>query len=48
MTPARVVISFYLLLIWLTLFFVGWFNSFLIAIYKAKGKILSMIKFAIL
>lgn len=46
MTPARVVISFYLLLIWLTLFFARWYNFFLVAIYQAKGKILSLLKFA--
>jgi transposase len=43
MTPARVVISFYLLLIWLTLFFARWYNFFLIAIYQTKGKIVSLL-----
>lgn len=46
MAPARVGITFYLLLIWLTLFFVRWYNFFLIAIYETKGKILSLLKFA--
>lgn len=46
MTPSRVYISFYLLLVWLTLFFVRWFHCLLILIYKSTGKILSMFKFA--
>ncbi|MFQ5606227.1 MAG: IS4 family transposase [bacterium] len=46
MTPARAVISFYLLLIWLTLFFSKWYNFFLLAVFKAKQKWLSLFKFA--
>ena len=44
--PARVYITFYLLLAWLTLFFVRWYNFFLYHVFQAKGKILSLFKFA--
>jgi hypothetical protein len=46
LSPPRVYITFYLLLTWLTLFFVNWFSFILIRVYKAKEKILSMFKFA--
>ncbi len=46
MTPARAMISFYLLLAWLTLFFVRWYNFFVMAIFQAKAKCLSLFKFA--
>lgn len=46
LTPARAFITFYLLLCWLTLFFVKWYNFFLYQVYKAKAKILSIFKFA--
>lgn len=45
MGPPRAYITFYLLLVWLTLFFVRWFHFMLIHIYKSKGRILSMSKF---
>lgn len=44
--PGRAYITFYLLLAWLTLFFAPWYNFFLYHVYLAKGKILSLFKFA--
>lgn len=46
MAPGRVYITFYLLLIWITLFFVKWYNFFLFQVFKQTGKILSLFKFA--
>ena len=46
MTPARVYITFNLLLVWITLFFVKWYNFFLYQVFNQTGKILSMFKFA--
>lgn len=44
--PPRVYITFYLVLIWLSLFFVRKYNYYLIEVYKRKNKILSLFKFA--
>ncbi len=46
MSPPRAIITFYLLLLYLTCFFVKAYNFFLVAIYKKTNKILSMLKFA--
>ena len=46
MSPPRAFITFYLLLVWLTLFFVKWHLFFLYHVYQIKGKILSLFKFA--
>ncbi|MGB0931089.1 MAG: IS4 family transposase [Chitinophagales bacterium] len=46
MTPARALISFYLLLAFLTLFFVRWYDYFLNKVYQATGRIISIFKFA--
>ena len=46
MTPARVVISFYLLLIWLTLFFARWYHDLLTLVFEKKKKWVSPLKFA--
>lgn len=46
MTPARVVISFYLLLIWLTLFFARWYHVMLVLVFEQKKKWVSPLKFA--
>lgn len=46
MSPARAVITFYLFLLWLTVFFVKWFDFFLRAVYASKGKLVSLLKFA--
>jgi len=44
-SPPRAIITFYLILIWLSLFFVRWYNFFLIRIFEKKNKILSLFKF---
>jgi len=44
--PPRAIITFYLILIWLSLFFVQWYNFFLVRIFEKKNKILSLFKFA--
>lgn len=46
MTPARAVMTFYLLLIWLTLFFARWYHFFLYAVFKENQRCLSLSKFA--
>lgn len=46
MTPARALISFYLLLAFLTLFFVRWYDYFLDKVYQTTGRIISLFKFA--
>jgi hypothetical protein len=46
MSPARAVITFYLFLLWLTVFFVRWFDYFLRAVYASKEKLVSLLKFA--
>lgn len=46
MTPARAVISFYLLLTWLTLFFARWYYDMMVLVFKKRAKWLSPIKFA--
>ncbi len=46
MTPARAVITFYLLLAWLTLFFCNLYNFFLVQVYKQKKRFVSIFKFA--
>lgn len=46
MTPARVVISFYLLLIWLTLFFARWYHEMMALVFEQKKKWVSPLKFA--
>ncbi len=46
MTPSRAVITFYLLLAWLTLFFCNLYNFFLIQVYNLKKQFVSILKFA--
>lgn len=46
MTPARAVISFYLLLIWLTLFYARWYHELLLLVFEQKKKWVSPLKFA--
>lgn len=46
MCPARAVMTFYLFLLWLTVFFVQWFGYFLWEVYASKGKLVSLLKFA--
>lgn len=46
LSPPRVYITFYLFLVWITLFFARLYNFYLHHIYKVKGKILSLFKFA--
>lgn len=46
MSPARVEITFYLVLVWITCFFVPCYDYFLVQLYRTKGKILSLLKFA--
>lgn len=45
-SPPRAIITFYLLLTWLSLFLVRWYNFFLVRIFEKKNKILSLFKFA--
>lgn len=45
-SPPRAIITFYLILTWLSLFFVRWYNFFLVRIFEKKNKILSLFKFA--
>lgn len=46
MTPARAVITFYLLLVWLTLFYAIWYHELLTLVFEQKKKWLSPFKFA--
>lgn len=46
MTPSRAIITFYLLLTWLTLFFSPWYYRFLVMVYQRTGKWLSPLRFA--
>ena len=46
MTPPRALMSFYLLLAFLTLFFVRWYDYFLDKVYQVNGRIISIFKFA--
>ena len=39
-------ISFYLLLVWLTLFFARWYHDMLVLVFEQKKKWLSPLKFA--
>lgn len=42
----RVVISFYFMLVWLTLFFTNWYQYFLNEVYRKFKKFISVLKFA--
>ena len=46
LTPARACISLYLLLVWITMFFVRCFNLMLQLVYEKHQKFLSILKFA--
>ena len=46
LSPARAAISFYLLLVWLTLFCARWYHELLILVFEQKKKWLSPFKFA--
>jgi len=45
-SPPRAIITFYLILIWLSLFLVRWYNFFLVRIFDKKNEIISLSKFA--
>jgi len=44
--PARVMITFYLYLLWVGVFFTRWYDFFLHEVYKRKKRYVSMLKFA--
>lgn len=46
MNPSRAIITFYLALAWLTLFFVSLYSYFLINVYRKTGRYVSIFKFA--
>ena len=46
MVPGRAYITFYLVLAWILLFLVRQYNFFLVEVFSATGKILSLFKFA--
>ena len=46
MKPSRAIITFYLLLAWLALFFVNLYSYFLIKIFRKTGRFISIFKFA--
>lgn len=46
LSPPRALITFYLLLIWITLFFVRLYNFFFVAVFELKEKFVSLLKFA--
>jgi len=46
MSPSRAIITFFLLLTWLTLFFVNLYSYFLIKIYQKTKRFISIFKFA--
>ena len=46
MTPARVMITFYLYLVWVSAFFTRYFQFFLHRVYERKRRFVSMLKFA--
>jgi hypothetical protein len=46
MSPSRAIITFFLLLTWLTLFFVNLYNYFLIKVYQKTKRFISIFKFS--
>ncbi len=46
MTPARVMITFYLYLVWVSVFFTSFYQFFFHRVYERKGRFVSLQKFA--